>query len=43
MHSTVCVSWSIFSSSKIKSLFSYVLTLFIKLSVVTAMLPIMQN
>ena len=41
--SRVSASWSISSHSKIKSLFSYVLALFINLSVVATMLPIMAK
>ena len=43
LYSRVSASWSISSHSKIKFLFSYVLALFINLSAVAAMLPIMAK
>ena len=42
-YSRVSASWSISSHSKIKFLFSYVLALFITLSVVAALLPITKR
>ena len=43
LHSRLSATWSVFSHSKIKFLFSYVLALFIHLSAVAAMLPIMAK